>query len=1021
MKKVLSILIICLSLIGTLTAQSNHYDFCVINPTGYYTYYRIIDIENQLVEVTYPCQNGDNYWYGYERPVGKLIINEEVTYNGTVYHIVAIGDHAYHNCIELRGSLELPQSIENVGDYAFNGCSYLSGTLDLANVKTIGKEAFMNCSNLSGTLDLANVQTIGKKAFMECSNLSDNLILSDSLFVIEDSTFYNCSKLKDRLIVPSSMTQIGKSAFENCGFTGMCMLPASLVMIDENAFKNCSGVNSISIKAENVPLTAASAFTGLSSNIKVYVPFNTYEAYKNAPEWAYFRNIEEKSIWNGKAVEWTKGDGSAENPYLIESAENLAWLAKSVNERITKTVVSGYSPGGAPWTQTYYYDSYVYQDTCFKLVINIDLQREHNMRWTPIGIYNVNRDLRNYFCGIFDGNDHTISDYMINELSDEHDPQTYIGMFGAIDHATICNLKFNHCKVQIQNYDNTKYSGMLAGLARHSLISNCHANGLVRNGYYNNGSYWTNYNSATGSIVGRAVSCRIEKSSSDADVTCVSGNRSNVMQNGVGGIVGSFVCNADDAPTVGIYDCNYTGRLVAYNYNHFYRTVKCGGIVGAVMNPVDSTGVARIEHCFCKGTVKGFGLRSTGKDRITPTSTGGIVGYADNIDTLFVMNCYSNDSVMTNPSSPFEKAYSGGIIGRANPATTLFIKNCYHTGYLEGYNKGGILGLNTNMTIVRNCFYEDGYCYDNGFGMPMKANDMKNEAFVIKLNNGSTIYKMDTAPYQNNRYPVFGIDGLIFVGAEWYYNITNGDGSVTYQHLECVADTTIDSKRVKVIVKSNTLYDKDLDTIVTHEYVYEENGVVYWWNKKLESFTVLYDFSAIEGDEWVISVGTKNITVHVYKTDYQIINGIPYKKLTIGDENDMFSGVIVSTIGHLTSFFPEKMIEDSREFRVEQLRCYWLNGRLKYKTGNDDCSAIYMKYHNITDTSDDIDVYPNPTSDIITIDVENPVEYFITNINGQVVKNGIVSYDSQQVDISNLPNGMYFIKIDNEIIKIIKM
>ena len=80
-----------------------------------------------------------------------------------------------------------------------------------------------------------------------------------------------------------------------------------------------------------------------------------------------------------------------------------------------------------------------------------------------------------------------------------------------------------------------------------------------------------------------------------------------------------------------------------------------------------------------------------------------------------------------------------------------------------------------------------------------------------------------------------------------------------------------------------------------------------------------------------------------------------------------------------------------------------------------------MKYHNITDTSDDIYVYPNPTSGIITIDVEDPIEYFITNINGQVVKNGTVSYDSQLIDISNLPNGMYFIKIDNEIVKIIKM
>ena len=50
------------------------------------------------------------------------------------------------------------------------------------------------------------------------------------------------------------------------------------------------------------------------------------------------------------------------------------------------------------------------------------------------------------------------------------------------------------------------------------------------------------------------------------------------------------------------------------------------------------------------------------------------------------------------------------------------------------------------------------------------------------------------------------------------------------------------------LVKINTLYDKGLREEVTHEYVFELNGKLYWWNKRLGLFTVLYDYEAEVGD-----------------------------------------------------------------------------------------------------------------------------------------------------------------------------
>ena len=78
------------------------------------------------------------------------------------------------------------------------------------------------------------------------------------------------------------------------------------------------------------------------------------------------------SIWNGSSDIWTKGAGTEASPYLIESAEQLAFISDMVNGGVT-----------------------TYENTYFKLMTNIDLGQS---AWIPIS-----------FCGIIDGNNHTIT------------------------------------------------------------------------------------------------------------------------------------------------------------------------------------------------------------------------------------------------------------------------------------------------------------------------------------------------------------------------------------------------------------------------------------------------------------------------------------------------------------------------------------------------------------------------------------------------------------------------------------
>ena len=260
--------------------------------------------------------------------------------------------------------------------------------------------------------------------------------------------------------------------------------------------------------------------------------------------------------------------------------------------------------------------------------------------------------------------------------------------------------------------------------------------------------------------------------------------------------------------------------------------------------------------------------------------------------------------------------------------------------------------------------------------------------------------------------------GLIeFHGSEWYYEIVDENGNITYQHLEYTADTTVNHKDVQIIIRTNTLYDKGEHQEVTREYLYMEDNLVYWWNSELEEFTVLYDLSAQQGDSWVIKVGTETLTMHVDAVNQYYYEGQLFKMLRVSDEDDLFGGTIVCGVGHLSSFFPERLMTRGKDYRVHGLRCYWNYGNLLFTVDRDNCDAIYVNLHNGIEepTAVQFAIYPNPTNGILTIHHSSfriPYSSFrITNLMGQTILSGQITAENQQIDVSNLPEGMYFITI----------
>jgi hypothetical protein len=225
-------------------------------------------------------------------------------------------------------------------------------------------------------------------------------------------------------------------------------------------------------------------------------------------------------------------------------------------------------------------------------------------------------------------------------------------------------------------------------------------------------------------------------------------------------------------------------------------------------------------------------------------------------------------------------------------------------------------------------------------------------------------------------------------------------------------------------VKINTLYDKDLHQDVTHEYVYERDGKVYWWNKTLEEFTVLYDFGAHEGDTWVTKVGTETLAMHVDAEEIVEYEGRFYRLLHVSDTDDIFSGDIVCGIGHLTSFFPERLMDNGDGLRVEGLRCYWVEDELVFKPSDEDCDAVYSEVHGLDEEgpstlSTGLVIYPNPTDGTLFVQTLRATSlldqtYRIINLMGQIVLSGNITAETQQIDVANLPKGMYFITFAGE-------
>lgn len=1058
--KLFTLLFLMIIAIGNVQA----YNLMGISPSNHVLYFNILDSENHTLSVTYPCPGGGgNYYYNYTKPEGDLIIPATITIGQNTWTIIEITDHAFYECnitsveipntVKYIGSwafyhthikhLTLPESVDTMGERVFvgswlntltlpekdiqygNGCFAATKLTDVVipeGVTVIPTDMFINCGFLKHVSFPSTLTRFGHDAFAYCTALKEIHIPSSVIEIEEpiykqnpfrgtqnvtsisveagNPVYYsegNCIIKREtktiiagckNSVIPNDIVEIGKFAFER-GMTGALHLPASVTNIQEAAFYNCSAITKIYSFNPYPPSMYVESdidhsFAHVSRTIPVYVPAGYVEAYQNAPGWNEFENIVEY-CWDGTIAEsYNGGDGSAENPYQISTAKQLALLAYQTNN----------NTGGDAY--------YVLTED-----INLESCTGENIQWTSIGRheYENNNHAFHYFTGHFDGCGYTINGLYQNI---ENGLDYFGGLFGYTDGAEIKNINMTNCSISGIG----GYVGSVVGFASRTDVLNCTAyDSYIRT----TGSY-----TYAGGIVGyagtpigvsqiiepafRISNCRVESVIVESSLYA-------------GGIVGCVNDESDNAQ-YHISNCSTD------NTQYFHvKSMMVGGIVGGM------------NYCTVEGCVNNSIVYGTGTGYGGTLCVGGIGGSI--LSCGVISNSYNRGNVVTDYS------YAGGIVGFSMGD----VHNVYNTGEISAQETGylgNIVGF-IQSGQPYNCYWLENGLPGEGYpGVPYTimtvatsfhqgatptswildepmfgTNDLLEALNHSAYENCTWFEDVDLS---NDGFPVFVYNepNYPLLGSEWYYEITNDDGSVTYQYLEMAADTTINDHPIHILVRINTLYDKS--QVITHEYIYEENNKVYWWNKTLGEFTTLYDFGAEEGDEWEIKVGNESINVHVDAVEQYTYESRQLKMLRVRDDADIFSGDIVCGIGHLTSFFPEKLM--AKGCRVEGIRCFWQNGELVFHYGEQDCDEIYEEHHfgveEIEDGNEFV-IYPNPSHSVIFVQSENiNSEYRITNLMGQTLLIGNITSENHQIDVSSLPEGMYFITIDSSTTKFLK-
>ena len=428
----------------------------------------------------------------------------------------------------------------------------------------------------------------------------------------------------------------------------------------------------------------------------------------------------EGDLWDGSIADsFAGGEGTAENPYQISTAAELAYLAQLSNAG-SSGVSNSYGEG------TYYI-----------LTNDINLA---NIPWTPISYAGGSSYSWKYFGGYFDGNDKIITGLYFN------DPNKFgVGLFGGIS-GTVVNLKIEGsikaahrsaglayylnegtvenvvAYVNVTTVSNTSdgcYTAGLLGTSKNSIIKNCknYGNvsgvqryvagivGTISSGEIKNCSNYANilggtdtYSNYIAGIAGNADSSIVECENygfitGKTYVAGIVGRNYNIVKkcNNYG------VVDATGAYSGGIVGDMYNDISECINYADIYSSsTHQGGVVGRLYNRVETGKDNTMSQCINYGKVNNS---TTSTNALCGGVVGNVVRFtADNVTyNSYVKNVTNYGDVNCDAS------FTGAVVGSCNGGDVSNSINYGNVYAGQASYVGGIAGSNYNYGSVNYC------------------------------------------------------------------------------------------------------------------------------------------------------------------------------------------------------------------------------------------------------------------------------------------------------------------------------
>lgn len=292
----------------------------------------------------------------------------------------------------------------------------------------------------------------------------------------------------------------------------------------------------------------------------------------------------ETDVWDGTTASgFAGGTGMENDPWLIENAEQLAYLAQQVNKGKD------------------------YQRVHFRLVSDLDLSGKE---WTPIGTDGK------IFWGGFDGGGHTITGMTITGDRD------YVGLFGECKNFTASSSYIKSVTVRGANISGHSFVGAIAG--RGANISDCYS-------IENTIRAFRCVGGVCGSLIGNISGCYNSSSVSGNSIAGgIMGSASYEGNVGNGVVqycynIGAVTVRQQDSSVGGITGASADG----YNISN---CLNCGKItgngkkVGGIAGSTDSNYMNFIGNCYYNSDLNNAGVGEGANDKVIPLTTSQLCG-----------------------------------------------------------------------------------------------------------------------------------------------------------------------------------------------------------------------------------------------------------------------------------------------------------------------------------------------------------------------------------------------------------